>query len=42
MNKTEFLRLWGREAVNQPGVPVETVVLTKEPILMRPVMRKSA
>jgi len=42
MSKSDFLKVWGREAVNQPGLPIETVTLTKDPILLRPVMRKSA
>ena len=40
--KSDFKRLWTREAVNQPGIMVETVALTKEPILRKPVMRKTA
>jgi len=41
MSKLEFIRVWGREAVNQPGLPIETLELRKDPILLRPVMRKS-
>ena len=43
LTKSEFLRNWTREAVNQPGLPIESVALTKDPIIVRrPVMRKSA
>lgn len=38
----EFLKTWSREAINQPGLPIETVTLTKEPFLRKPIMRKSA
>ena len=40
MSKAEFIKLWSREAVNQPGLPIESVALNKDPILVRPVMRK--
>lgn len=42
MSKAEFKKLWTREAVNQPGLMVETVALTKEPIRRKPIMRKAA
>ena len=42
MSKSEFLKLWSREAINQPGLMVETVSLTKTPVHFKPVMRKSA
>ena len=42
MTKLEFMKKWSREASNQPGIPVETVALTKEPIRRKPVMRKEA
>ena len=41
--KAAFKRLWTREAINSPGLMVETVALEKDPILVRrPVMRKDA
>ena len=40
MKKSEFLKLWTREAANMPGIPVETVSLTREPILRKPIARE--
>lgn len=42
MSKTEFMKLWSREAANQPGLMVETIALTKEPIYIKPTIRKDA
>jgi len=42
MSKSEFIKLWSREAVNQPGMMIETIALTKQPFIERPVMRKDA
>lgn len=42
MSKSEFLRVWSRESVNQPGIMVETVALTKELIHRKPILRKDA
>ena len=42
LSKPDFKKLWTREAVNQPGLMVDTVSLSKEPILRKPIMRKSA
>jgi len=36
MKKSEFFKLWTREAANVPGIPVETVALQREPILRKP------
>ena len=42
MSKSEFLKLWSREAVNQPGIMIETITLSKQPFFDRPVMRETA
>lgn len=43
LSQNEFKKLWSREAVNQPGLMIETVSLIKDPIILRrPIMRKSA
>ena len=42
MSELDFLKLWSNEAVNQPGLPIETLSLIKDPILLRPIMRQTA